>query len=184
CAPSRVPAFSTPPPRTPHICALSYTTLFRSHRSRRRLDLEGERTVLVHGDDGGYDHPGLRRRPLVKSLHKLHDVDGMLAQGRPYRRRGSRLSCRNLHLDDGPYLLRHESLPPKKPRSAPHAAARIVPSIIRQPPEDGRRLPHLLHLIKIELDRGLSPEHRDYDTQLAALDVHFLDLTVEVLERP
>src|SRR4029077_3410184 len=87
--------------------------LLEQHARGRRLQDERERPVGVHRDDDRNDqrlfHLSLRRS--VELLAELHDVDALLTERRTDRRRGIRLSGRDLQLDL-PCDLLHVALPP------------------------------------------------------------------------
>src|SRR5437773_761453 len=68
------------------------------HGRRRRLHDEGEGPVLVDGHDDRQDQPLLVAGLRVEALAELHDVDAVLAERRPHRRRRIRLAGRNLQL--------------------------------------------------------------------------------------
>src|SRR3954469_703807 len=76
-------------------------------RGRRSLGDEGERAVLVDGDLDRYDVAALLLRCGVVLLAELHDVDAVLAERGPDRRRRRRGTGLDLQLDEsGDLLLR------------------------------------------------------------------------------
>src|SRR4051812_8567367 len=72
---------------------------------RRRLQLEVERPVFVHGDLDRDDVPTLRLGRGVVGLAELHDVDAVLTQSRADRRSGVGRARLDLQLDDRRKLL-------------------------------------------------------------------------------
>src|SRR3954467_12376178 len=78
----------------------------------RRLHDEGEGAVRVDGDEDRDDEAFLRLRlgGGVELLAEAHDVDAVLAERRPDRRRRVRLAGGKLELDESGDLLRHPSL--------------------------------------------------------------------------
>src|SRR5512136_256998 len=78
---------------------------------RRGLDDEVERLVLEHGDEDGDDRALVHfLRPLVEFADEAHDIDALLAQGRPDRGRGAGLPGDDLELDLGDDFFRHPIL--------------------------------------------------------------------------
>src|SRR6188508_3230068 len=80
------------------------------HRRRRRLHDESEAAIRVHGDDHR-DRQVLFHllRGSVELLAELHDVDALLTERGPDRRRRVGRACWYLQLDVAVYLLRHDS---------------------------------------------------------------------------
>ena len=75
---------------------------------RRRLHREGERLVLVIGDDHRNGRTLFHFLRLgVERLAEFHDVDATLTERRADRGRRSRRSCRNLELELARYFLSH-----------------------------------------------------------------------------
>src|SRR5438309_719441 len=68
------------------------------HGRRRRLHDEGEGPILVDGHHHRQDQPFLVVGLRVEALAELHDVDAVLTERRPHRRRRVRLAGRNLQL--------------------------------------------------------------------------------------
>src|SRR4051812_42299246 len=77
-------------------------------RGRRRLEDEGERAVLVDGDLGRDDLPGLVGGLLVVALGELDDVDAVWSQRGADRRRRRGLAGGQLERQDDADLLCHE----------------------------------------------------------------------------
>src|SRR6266436_891744 len=75
---------------------------------RRGLGDEDETTILEHGDDHRNRHTGFRLlRTRVELLTEFHDVDALLTERGPDRRRRIGLARWYLQLDVGLYLLGH-----------------------------------------------------------------------------
>ena len=74
---------------------------------QRRLRDEGEAAVLEDRDLGRDDVAAQVGGPLVEGLDELHDVDAVLAEGRPDRGRRGGGAGRRLHLEHRPDLLCH-----------------------------------------------------------------------------
>src|SRR6185437_2730582 len=73
---------------------------FNEYRNRRRLRDERERTVGVHGDNGGYNQAFLilARRLGVERLAELHDVDALRTESGTDGGSRRSLASRNLQL--------------------------------------------------------------------------------------
>src|SRR5260370_29812886 len=75
---------------------------------RRGLGDEYEATVLEHGDDHRNRHAGFHLlRTRVELLAELHDVDALLTERGPDRRRRIGLASRHLQLDVSLNFLGH-----------------------------------------------------------------------------
>ena len=94
------PTFSLPVLEAPSR-GLKSGGLEQEHAGGRRLADEGERAIRVDGDDDRNDQVlfGLRLGRGVELLAELHDVDAVLAERGPDRRRRIRLAGGNLKLD-------------------------------------------------------------------------------------
>src|SRR5690606_11076173 len=87
---------------------------------RRRLGDEGERLVLVDGDDGRQRGAlGNLLGASVELLTEAHDVHTALTESRTDRRRRGRRCSRNLQLDVAENLLGHLSLLTMNPALQP-----------------------------------------------------------------
>src|SRR3954454_15366319 len=84
---------------------LDTSGLEQQARGRRRLQLEVERPVFVHGDLNRDDVPTLRLGRRVVLLAELHDVDAVLTQRGADRRRRVGRTGLDLQLDDRRKLL-------------------------------------------------------------------------------
>src|SRR5690606_20185147 len=124
----------------------------------RGLGDEGERAVLIDRDLHGDDGPHLLGGPLVERLAELHDVDAVLTEGRPHRRRRIRLARGHLQLDDRYDFASHA-----------YPAARLLGSF--------------LLLGEDELHRSIATEHGHDDPQPAPLRVHLFHPPGEISER-
>src|SRR3989441_6231688 len=93
------------------------------HRRRWGLHHERERPILVDRDHDREDQALLALRLGVVALAELHDVDAVLPERRPHRRRGIGLAGGGLQLDDCLNLLHREPLirasPPGSTRAPP-----------------------------------------------------------------
>src|SRR5438067_4327229 len=135
-----------------------------------RLDDEGKGAVRVDGDEDRDDEAllRLRLRGGVELLAEAHDVDAVLAEGRPDGWRRIRLPRGKLQLDHSGYFLRHLFLSVwcKRP--------------CERPPTVPLRL---LDLHEIELHRRRATEDGDEHPHAPLVRIHFLDRAVEVGER-
>src|SRR3954467_3637070 len=104
----------------------------------RRLHDEGEGAVRVDGDEDRDDEAFLRLGlgGGVELLAEAHDVDAVLAERRPDRRRRVRLAGGKLQLDESGDLLRHPSLLRWSER--PESALLPYAPRLRAPPVAGK----------------------------------------------
>src|SRR5690606_12178369 len=132
--------------------------LHQQDRRRRRLGDEGEAAVRVRGDEHGDDDVPHALGARVELLAELHDVEPVLAERGPHRRRRVGLACRTLELDEGGDFL--------------HGTCLLVSVALR-----------LLDLGEVELDGGGPPEDRDEHLDLLLVRLDLLDGGREARER-
>src|SRR5690606_32218538 len=127
-----------------------------------------------HGDDVA----ALRLRRGVVRLAELHDVDAMLTERGPDRRR--RVGCTgvDLKLDQAGHLLLrcHSCFPFIEPDARASASpARSASPNSGSPGVEPREVLEFRDLVEAELDGGLALEERDEDRELAALGLDLAD---------